>query len=118
MLSDGALIQAELIPLVEAIPEKLLERLGPSWRGGFVLEETREKALDILLSNGKPWGAELRDEFYHRVEMGHMVVVVDGLDEFGNLAIRDPQHGTRYEMTRQAFLKHWSDRALYRIRAK
>lgn len=55
----------------------------------------------------------MRDDFYHRIEMGHMVVV-DGLDKAGNLIIRDPQHRTKYEITKEAFLKYWSDRAVFR----
>ncbi len=39
--------------------------------------------------------------------------VVDGLGDANNVMIRDPQHGTRYEMTKEAFLKHWSDRAIF-----
>jgi filamentous hemagglutinin len=113
MLSEGLLKQTDLIEKVGTIPEKLLDYLGPSWRGGFVVKEQREQALDVFLRGKQSWGAELRDNFYHRVEMGHMVVV-DGLDDTGNIMIRDPAHGERYEMTRENFLKHWSDRALFR----
>lgn len=113
MLSNGSLKQQNLIAHVSTVPELLAEILGPDWKGAFFDFAQREKALDALTRTGKPWGAELREEFAHRAGMGHMVVV-DGLDEAGNLMIRDPQHGTRYEMTREAFLKHWSDRAVYR----
>ncbi|MBX9721591.1 MAG: hypothetical protein K2X81_09370 [Candidatus Obscuribacterales bacterium] len=112
MLSEGALKQTALIPKVGTVPENLLEFLGSDWNGGFIPNKIRERSLDTLLSTGKSWGAELRDEFYHHIEMGHMVVV-DGLDEAGNIMIRDPQHATRYEMTRETFMKHWSNRALF-----
>lgn len=105
MLSEGELKQTDLIEKVGTIPERLAEVLGPPWKTFNVKD--KGIALEKLLELGKPWGVELRDEFYHRVRMGHMIVV-DGLDEVGNIMIRDPQHGTRYEMTKEAFLHHWS----------
>lgn len=112
MLSGGTLKQNELFELVGTIPETLAEHLGAGWKGGFVPNFKREIAFDAIMRTGKPWAAELRDEFYHRVEMGHMVMV-DGYDEAGNIMIRDPMHATRYEMTRMDFFHHWSDRALF-----
>jgi ABC-type bacteriocin/lantibiotic exporter with double-glycine peptidase domain len=41
------------------------------------------------------------------------MVVVDGLDGAGNVTIRDPQDGTRYEMTRDDFLQHWTGRVVF-----
>lgn len=111
MLSNGALKQESIIEAVSTTPEALAPLLGPEWKGGFIRGE-REKILDLLLSGKQSWGAELRDEFYHDVRMGHMVVV-DGLNEAGNIMIRDPQDATRYEMTKQAFLHHWSNRMLF-----
>jgi filamentous hemagglutinin len=112
MLSRGALRQADLYNEMVTIPEKLADVLGLGWKGGLIPERNIEKAFDIFARSEMPWGAELRDEFYHRVGMGHMVVV-DGMDEAGNVMIRDPQHGTRYEMTRETFMKHWSHRAVF-----
>ena len=63
------------------------------------------------MRTGKPWAPELPDEFYHRVEMGHMVIV-DGYDDAGNM-IRDPMHATWHKATRMDFFHHWSDRALF-----
>lgn len=117
MLSDAALKQADLYNDMVTIPERLSEVLGEGWKGGLVPQGKIEKAFDIFIRNEKPWGAELRDEFYHRVGMGHMVVV-DGIDEVGNVIIRDPQHGTRYEMTRPTFMKHWSHRAVFRTKSE
>ena len=48
-----------------------------------------------------------------RLEPAH-TVVVDGLNADGNIMIRDPADGSRYEMTRANFLKHWNLTALYR----
>ena len=112
MLSKGTLKQADLYNQMVTIPEKLADVLGLDWKGGLIPERNIEKAFDIFVRSERPWGAELRDEFYHRVGMGHMVVV-DGIDEAGDVMIRDPQHGTRYEMTRETFMKHWSHRAVF-----
>ncbi len=111
MLSDGRLNQVELFEKVRTIPELLAKELGPEWRCSFVADS--ESALNELLRRGKSWGVELKDEFRRQVSMGHMVVV-DGLDEAGNVMIRDSQHATRYEMTREDFIKHWTGRAVYR----
>jgi len=109
MLSGGKLNQAEIFPEVGTVPERLAAVLGPEWEGFTV--RNKDTALEQLLGREKSWAAELRDEFAHRAKMGHMVVV-DGLDEAGNLMIRDPQEATRYEMTREAFLNHWSGRTV------
>lgn len=45
-------------------------------------------------------------------------VIVDGFDEVGNVALRDPFHGTRYEMTKQDFLHYWNERALFCTKAR
>jgi hypothetical protein len=41
-------------------------------------------------------------------------VVVDGLDEFGNVKIRDPADGTRYEMSPENFQKHWTGYSVWK----
>lgn len=53
------------------------------------------------------------DEFFYKHKVGHMVVV-DGVDEVGNVIIRDPQNATRYEMTREDFIKAWTRRGIWR----
>ena len=50
---------------------------------------------------------------YRRSEPGHSVVV-DGLDELGNIKIRDPAEGTRYEMTRKDFLDYWTYHSVFK----
>ena len=47
------------------------------------------------------------------MKLGH-TVVVDGLDELGNLIIRDPAEGTKYEMIRDDFLRYWSGLSVFR----
>jgi len=39
---------------------------------------------------------------------------IDGLDDAGNIMIRDPAHGTRYEMTHNEFMKVWTGIAVFR----
>jgi hypothetical protein len=39
---------------------------------------------------------------------------VDGLDKNGNIKIRDPADGTKYEMTRKAFLEHWNGESVFK----
>ena len=111
MLSEGRLNQVDLFEKVRTIPELLAKELGPEWRCEFV--KYRESALNELIRRGKSWGVELTDGYRHGVNMGHMVVV-DGLDEAGNVMIRDSQHATRYEMSKDDFIKHWTGRAVYR----
>ncbi len=114
MLTNGEFKQAELIMKL-GVPcdmRELADALGPPWRGDGLPEE----ALDKLLQRG-PWAAELRElnlaVQYRRLQIGH-TVVVDGLDELGNIKICDPADGTRYEMTKENFLLHWSLMAVYR----
>lgn len=113
MLSGGSLKQGEVFEAVKTVPEKLKGVLGPGWEGGFIPDEKRETAFKVFMQMRKPWAAEFRDNFSHHVGIGHLVVV-DGLDEAGNVMIRDPQHGTRYEMTQKDFMKYWSNRAVFR----
>lgn len=116
MLTNGELKQAELIEKLGAPcdVEALAEALGSFWRGKQVSPES----LDALLQLDSSWGAELRElsprRHYRRLELSH-TVVVDGLDEEGYIMIRDPaDDGTRYEMTRENFLRHWNLTAVWR----
>jgi filamentous hemagglutinin len=116
MLSEGRVKQAELIEKLGApgdlVPTQFLARhLGDDW----IARAKDDADLDGLLKGGS-WGAELRDLMgrrYARLEPAH-TVVVDGLDDAGNIMVRDPAHGTRYEMTQKNFLKHWTGIAVYR----
>lgn len=111
MLSEGRFNQSELFPEVQTMPHILAERLGSEWRCDFVAD--KETAFAELARRGKPWSAELKDVFAGRIKMGHMVIV-DGMDEAGNVMIRDPQDATRYEMNREDFIEYWTRRAIWR----
>jgi hypothetical protein len=84
-----------------------------TWRGGpIALPEAAEGIMNILnnpdrIANKGSWVAELRDADNH-------LVVVDGLDEFGNIKIRDPWDATRYTMTPEVFRNHWTGRAVFK----
>ncbi len=114
MLSNGEFKQAELIKTLGAPCDirELAEALGPPWKG----KGMPESELDNLLERG-PWAAELRElpppSQYKRLGPAH-TVLIDGLDKQGNIMIRDPADGTRYEMTRSNFLKHWTLHCVFR----
>ncbi len=119
MLSDGKLDQhylanefAKYWPLEMRADHRhsdikwLAKVLATEWRAGAV----STKDLDVLLKHGT-FGVEFREPG----RIGH-AVVVDGLGDDGNIRIRDPWRGTRYEMTRGDFLDAWKgQRAIFRI---
>jgi len=113
MLSNGNLKQAKLIEELgtPAPTQYLAKYLGPAW----VAKVKGDDALDDLLKCDS-WATELREPMrmrYARLEPGH-TIVVDGLDDAGNIRIRDPEHGTRYEMTRKDFLEVWTGISVFR----
>ncbi len=84
--------------------------LGPEWTAGFAAVEDQESALDILLNSGHSWTAQVVTK---KKRIAH-AVVIDGANDEGHIMVRDPEKGTRYELTRDDFLAHWSGRAVYR----
>lgn len=119
MLSEGKLTEAQLMAkMMEpgydgADMLSLADHLGPQWNKGRLTQGS----LNGLLTRS-PFAAELRDLApttgpYRRAGLGH-TVVVDGVDEAGNIRVRDPQHGTRYEMIRSDFEKVWTGGAVWR----
>lgn len=123
MLTNGAIKQDKLIHELRLYwPEELrsdsmlaniqwlAKELGPGWKGGFVdTMPTKAENLDLILGRHQIWCAEL-----HEGGKAAHAVVVDGVDASGNICIRDPYHGTKYEMTREQFLKYWNSRAVIR----
>jgi hypothetical protein len=69
------------------------------WQGGHVY--TSSEMINTLNNRGS-WIALLNPS-----KTGHYVIV-DGVDDFGNLAIRDPK-GVEYSLTHSDFLNWWSD---------
>ncbi len=89
-------------------PDSLAEELGAEWttkKGPGTLRE--------ICANG-PWGADFIPEpGAGRSGLPH-TIVIDGMSENGNLRVRDPWEGTKYELTTKEFFKHWSGRAIYK----
>jgi RHS repeat-associated protein len=81
----------------------LAEEMGDGWLGGELSSGMRS-----LLENNISWIAQLK-EFG---SIAHMVVV-DGLDEAGNVMIRDPwDGGSTYQMTVPDFESAWTGYAV------
>jgi hypothetical protein len=92
----------------KAAIEWLAKELGPDWKAGAI----STKSLDALLEDGRCFCADFREPGYD----GH-AVVVDGLDQKGNIRVRDPWKKTRYEMTRTDFLDAWKgQRVAFKVR--
>jgi len=104
MLSEGRLTEGELISRLgsPADIEELSFELGAEW--------TSQKGPTTLAEIGKggPWAAEMLESPWSRFSKTPHVVIVDGPSPAGNVVIRDPLEGTRYEMTVKDFLKTWS----------
>lgn len=71
----------------------------------------------MIVNHKCPFVVELREPNNPlkpvRADLAHDVVV-DGLDARGNVMIRDPVHGTRYEMSRVDFDGNWNGHVMYR----
>jgi hypothetical protein len=113
MVSEGRLKQEDLMKNLgtPADTRRLSKQLGPEWAGRYY----PELQLPDEVFHGGPFVADLREHTIpgHRAGDAH-AVVVDGLDEAGNVRVRDPQDGERYEMTRKEFEKFWTGCIVYR----
>ena len=85
------------------------------WIGGplTIPNATSSELLDTLNTTGS-WAALLR-QFRPGIKLSHLVVI-DGVDDIGNILIRDPWEGTRYKMKREDFLQHWTTDAIFAIK--
>ncbi len=87
------------------IAGKLNELSQHSWQGGCL----DESEFDNLNAHA-PWAAEL----YEGGRESHLVVV-DGVDDEGRIAIRDPWGaGSTYLMERNEFMRVWNRLAVFR----
>lgn len=109
MLTKGRFSEAELSSKlgVPADVEDLPALLGAEW--------TSKKGPSTLGEIGKdgPWAAEMFESPWTDFLKPPHVVVVDGPSAAGNVMIRDPLEGTRYEMTVKDFLLAWTGRCAY-----
>ena len=65
--------------------------------------------LDGLLKKGK-FIAELKEP---GDTLAH-AVLIEGMNEKGNLEIMDPWEGTKYEMTQNEFFEFWTENACFK----
>jgi filamentous hemagglutinin len=74
------------------------------WRGGYI-----DASVDMIntLNNRGSWIALLSP----KSKIGHYVIV-DGVDDIGNLAIRDPR-GLEYSLSQRDFLDWWTEQGGY-----
>lgn len=77
----------------------------PMWKG---IRYPDDK-IDGLLDKG-PFIAE----FHECGDKTSHEVIVDSLSESGNLKIRDPWEGTKYEMTLDEFYNYWTGNACFK----
>ncbi|MBK8221281.1 MAG: hypothetical protein IPK73_09695 [Candidatus Obscuribacter sp.] len=112
MALEGKVSQHELWrKYQERLPEEMRNRerkasladlpalLGEGWIKGSVLPPQ----LLVFVQEHSCWIAELK----LFKQSGH-AVFVDGLSASGNVIIRDPGRGTRYEMRQEEFFQYWS----------
>lgn len=115
MLTEGRLTEAQLIELIgrpgdiDELAKHLAKETGEAWTS------KKGPTSYAKIGEGGPWAAEL-DEYFWKGTKGKTphIVVVDGPGAPGNLRIRDPIEGTRYEMSIEEFQKAWDGRAAYR----
>lgn len=104
MLSEGRLTEAFLKEKI-GVPgdkNKLLRALGSDkWEYAICDVGKELESIDDFCERG-PWMMELYDK--KGSSRSHHVLIVDGKNEAGDLLIRDPHEGTKYEMTTKELL--------------
>lgn len=107
MLSGGILRENEILNEIGelAFINRLANILGPNWTS----EKRTFKSLGEISENG-PWGATL---IQRNGSLPHSVVI-DGINQLGQLMVRDPWEGTRYEMLVTDFMDIWTRHAVYK----
>jgi hypothetical protein len=126
MLTNGSIKQEELLEAFKRYhhPEMLAkmkhptadlvwlgQELGSDWDLVCPTPAAARGKLNDFLIGGRTWAAEFR-EFG---KIAH-IVAVDGINDFGEIMIRDPAEATRYELTMESFMELWSGRSLQKVR--
>jgi filamentous hemagglutinin len=112
MIGIGQAIDAQNLASV-------LQQLDPddsrTWLGGHlrILGRSDEYLINVLNSTGS-WAAMMWEQ---HAPIGHFVVI-DGLDYYGRIKVRDPWDGTSYKMEMKDFLAHWSGNGVYSLYRK
>ncbi len=113
-ISQAIIVNESGVPVSPAYLASVLNQLSPSnlgeWRGGGLEIEGLDfsELLDCLISTGV-WVAELREL---GARLAHLVVV-DGVDDYGRILIRDPWEGTSYKMDKEEFINYWTLRGIF-----
>ncbi|MDR3615975.1 MAG: hypothetical protein P4L53_20625 [Candidatus Obscuribacterales bacterium] len=125
-LDDSCVAAAGEMITVGEFPEKLLleklatpsdidslaKQLGDGWSSA----ERKFKSFAEIGEHG-PWAAQLFEPCWPK-KTPH-VVAIDGLNSAGNVVIRDPLEGTKYEMDLNYFVREiWTGKAAYRTKPK
>lgn len=74
------------------------------------LDPLDPESIETLLNYTSSCATELKEDG----KIAH-AIVIDGKSEAGNVLIRDPNEGTRYEMTKEEFVKYWNGRVVKRM---
>ncbi len=116
MLTNGGATQRQLSGLVDIVsagtdPEAVaavLNRLDPNavktWTAGNVLH--LPDPFGAVSSTGS-WGAMMK------IDGGHHMIIVDGIDEAGMVMVRDPYAASRYNTTLDEFHAFWTENVLF-----
>ena len=114
MLTNGRVAQQKLSQLVTIMPGgtdptdvaaamNILDSGATGmWKGGYV-------GPDVFgaLNNTGSWAAMMK------IDGGHHMIVVDGVNDAGMVMIRDPYAATRYNMSLDEFHNYWTGNAIF-----
>jgi RHS repeat-associated protein len=111
MLSGGVRSEAEILARIgeNAGAEALARELGPAWRGGTAANLEARAFFDVLVAEGRPFGAIVRGS------VGNHMVVVDGLDDLGRVMVRDPGSGSSFVTPWDEFMAGWLGVAVFKV---
>lgn len=98
--------QEKMSACVDWLAKELCNKFNNNlWKGGNM----SSLKLDGLLKKGK-FVAELKEP---GDSLAH-AVLIEGMNEKGNLEIMDPWEGTKYEMTQNEFFEFWTENACFK----
>lgn len=113
-LAQNMIEQATGAPVSVENLARWLQKLDPSnawhWQGGYIKisNASREQVIKVLNSTGT-WAAMMHEK---GASISHLVII-DGLDDYGRVKVRDPYQGTSYTMDMQEFIYYWNGNGIY-----
>lgn len=113
-ISQDIIERASFAPISADYFARTLNALDPNktrrWEGGFIsLPGASDKQILDRLNKSGSWAAMMWER---GASIGHLVII-DGFDNYGRLAVRDPWDETSYKMQLKDFLEVWSGVAVY-----